>query len=205
MGHDGCSIPNAFKGFRYATMNATRIMACGSAAAAASLAAAPLLAATAIADPNKNIQVVTHVHGDVPQEDTSGPQCKKVQQAKGVDGIPFMNTGTVGTMPGDNYRGQVTDLTCVYALAPDFSSVYLTGTETGTITIDGCGTGTAVLEFEGTVTNGHDQLTARLQPGNGTGDLKGASGTFTSEGTSNPDGSADETITGTVHCSHAMS
>ena len=155
-----------------------------------SVGAAP----TALAQPEKNIQVSASIAASAPQP--GGHECKT---RKGVQGQPFTNTAVLGTAPGDAWHsvGPVTDTTCAYQMP---EGIEYTGTEAGTVTIDGCGTGFVVLEFEGTVIGATEQSTARLQPGKGTGDLKGASGTVSSQSTLNPDFSANGQLTGTVHC-----
>jgi hypothetical protein len=174
-------------------------LAFSSTAAITCLPVALVGAPGATAQPDKNIEVRANIQANLATPATH--QCKK---RNGVDGAPFTNTAILGTAPGDTWHsvGTVTDTTCVYQ-TPE--GVSYTGTESGTVTIDGCGTGFVVLEFEGSLSSdfSSERSTARLQPGQGTGDLKGASGTVVSESALNPDGSATGQLTGTVHCPKA--
>jgi hypothetical protein len=153
-----------------------------------------LFAPAALAATNKNIEIRASIQADAAQ-----PANHRCNTINGVVGMPFQNTATLGTAPGDTWHsvGQVIDTTCVY-FAGD--RVSYTGTEAGTVTIDGCGTGFVVLEFSGSLAGATERSVARLQPGMGTGDLKGASGTVISESALNPDFSAVGVLTGTVHC-----
>jgi hypothetical protein len=159
------------------------------------LAAAP----AAVAQPEKNIEIRASI-----QAAAATPATHECKKRNGVEGQPFTNTAILGTAPGDTWHsvGAVTDTTCVYQTA---EGVFYTGTESGTVTIDGCGTGFVVLEFEGRLSPDFtsERSTARLQPGKGTDDLKGASGDVVSESALNPDGSATGVLTGTVHCPKA--
>lgn len=170
------------------------LTAFSTAAAMTCLPFAVAAAPTALAQPDKDIQVRANIAASAPQ-----PASHECKTRKGVQGQPFTNTATLGTAPGDTWHsvGTVTDTTCVYQ-TPE--GVQYTGTEAGTVTIDGCGTGYVVLEFEGAVTGATEQSTARLQPGKGTGDMKGASGTVSSQSALNPDFSANGQLTGAVHC-----
>jgi hypothetical protein len=146
----------------------------------------------------KRMDIHASIHADPPQP--AGHQCATID---GVQGLPFQNTATLGTAPGDTWHsvGQVVDTTCVYQTA---EGVSYTGTETGTVTIDGCGAGTVVLTFSGFLDSPtSEQSFARLLPGEGTGDLKGVSGRVNSASTLQPDFSADGVLTGVVHCPRA--
>jgi hypothetical protein len=172
------------------------VLALSSAAAMTCLSIALGAVPAAMAQPDKNIVVRASIEAAAATPATH--ECKK---RNGVEGVPYTNPATLGTAPGDTWHsvGPVTDTTCVYQTT---EGVIYTGTESGTVTIDGCGTGFVVLEFEGSLSPdfSSERSTARLQPGKGTGDLKGASGTVVSESTLNPDGSATGVLTGTVHC-----
>lgn len=174
----------------------SRVLSVCSIAATACLPLALLAAPPATAKPEKQIQVIASIQASSPAPATH--ECKDRQ---GVAGIPFTNTAILGTAAGDSWHsvGLATDTTCVY---PTPEGVFYTGTETGIVTIDGCGTGFVVLKFKGSVNGAVEESTATLQPGKGTGDLKGVSGTVTSRSTLNPDFSANGQLTGAVHCPH---
>ena len=174
-------------------------LAFSSAAAMTCLSVGLVAAPAATAQPDKNIDVRASI-----QANAATPATHQCEKRNGVDGAPYTNPAILGTAPGDTWHsvGTVTDTTCVYQ-TPE--GVSYTGTESGTVTIDGCGTGFVVLEFEGSLSPdfSSERSTARLQPGKGTGDLKGATGDVVSESTLNPDGSATGQLTGTVHCPKA--
>lgn len=144
----------------------------------------------------KTVQIRASVYAGaaVPTDCTCTPE-------PGLIGLAFTNPAVLGESPGDNWHAPAAvDNTCAYLRPEDYSVAFYRGTETGEVTIDGLGTGNVVLDFEGTLLEGgaSEQSFATLRPEDGTGDLRGVTGTVSSVSSFNADGSLNGVLSGTV-------
>lgn len=131
------------------------------------------------------------------------------KKRNGVDVVKISDIATQDlSKENKNYiiNGTAIDISCGYATDASGGFAY-EGTETANVTVEGCGTGDlAFVYFDGQSTGappggtGVDGGKVRFQPGSGTGDLKGVSGTGTTQGITYPDGTTEGVVRATLHC-----